>query len=237
MRCSLVCVAVVAIVVLVSGRPGTAVRDEKTPVATLAEHWKLIDSLMRLGLTQSAGDSVERIYKAATTTGAVDQTIKAIIYRMRLESLKEEDAFVKTLMRLGDEIKAAKFPVSAVLHSMLAECYWHYYQNNRGRFYERAPTVDYKAVDIRTWDLRAILEKTAAEYELSLQNQAVLKKTPLDIFDESILNKSAGSKFRPTLFDFLAFRAIDFYSTDDNGLTKPATEFSLNSAEYFKPFE
>ena len=237
MRCSLVCVAVVAIVVLVSGRPGTAVRDEKTPVATLAKPWKLIDSLMRLGLTQSAGDSVERIYKAATATGAVDQTIKAIIYRMRLESLKEEDAFVKTLMRLGDEIKAARFPVSVVLHSMLAECYWHYYQNNRRRFYERAPTVDYKAADIRTWDLRTILEKTAAEYELSLQNQAVLKKTPLDIFDESIINKSAGSKFRPTLFDFLAFRAIDFYSTDDNGLTKPATEFSLNSAEYFKPFE
>ncbi|HEX7511412.1 MAG TPA: MG2 domain-containing protein, partial [Chitinivibrionales bacterium] len=30
---------------------------------------------------------------------------------------------------------------------------------------------------------------------------------------------------------------IDFYSTDDNGLTRPATEFFLNSVEYFKPFE
>jgi hypothetical protein len=214
---------------------------EKPQVASSIEpytkSWQAVNKLMDDGLTASAMDTVNSIFKRAKTSGNADQMIKALIYNFRLESYKEEDAFVKTLSRLNAELTDAKFPVAPVLHSMLAECYWHYYNNNRWRFYDRSQTVNLDIKDIRTWDLRTIMEKMTQEYELSIKDANELKKKPLTIYNEVVNNNSAEEKLRPTLYDFLAHRAIDFFSLDDNELTKPSFEFTLNSAEYFQPYD
>ena len=94
----------------------------KTPASYTAS-WKTIDSLIDNGLTQSAIDSTKITLKAAKATSNSEQTIKALIYLMRLESFKEEDAFVKSIDRLNEEIVKASFPVKPLLQSMLAECY------------------------------------------------------------------------------------------------------------------
>jgi hypothetical protein len=127
--------------------------------------------------------------------------------------------------------------VAPVLHSMLAECYWHYYQNNRWRFSDRTQSTKFELKDIHTWDLATIMDKMTAEYELSLSDADELKKTPLSRYDETIADRSRDNNLRPTLYDFLAHRAIDFFSVDDGDLTRPAFEFTLNSSSYFKPFD
>ena len=141
--------------------------------------WHAVDSLFSAGLNQSALDTVDRIYKYAKSMDNQAQIIKAIVYRIKLESLNKEEALVNTLFKLNDEIKNSKFPATSVLHSLLAECYFHYYQRNRGRFYNRTqvPNIDFS--DIQTWDLRTIVEKMTAEFELSLQNPEALKKLRL----------------------------------------------------------
>jgi uncharacterized protein YfaS (alpha-2-macroglobulin family) len=199
--------------------------------------WYAVDSLISSGLTQSALDTVNRIYNDAKNNGNQVQTIKSIIYRIKLESYGEEDAFVKTLNKLNEEIKDSKFPATPLLHSMLGECYWHYYQNNRYRFYNRTQTANFDNADIHTWDLRTIMEKTTSEYELSLRDVADLKKTKPNIFSAVISNAEKDEKLRPTLYDFLANRAIDFFSIDDNELAKRAVEFTLNDANYFASFD
>ena len=200
-------------------------------------NWISIDSLNENGLTQSALNVIDTVFKKAKAASNADQTIKAIVYRMRYESVKEEDAFVKALTRLNEELKTATFPVAPVIHSMLAECYWHYYQENRWRFADRTQTTKFELKDIHTWDLKTIMEAMTAEYEFSLKDAEALKKTPLDLYDETIENRSKEKQLRPTLYDFLAHRAIDFFSYDDGDLTRPAFEFTLNSADYFKPFD
>jgi len=199
--------------------------------------WNAVDSLSSNGLTQSAHDTAVGIYKRAKAADNADQIIKALVYDIKLSSFKEEDAFVKTLSRLNMEISAAKFPVAQVLHSMLAECYWHYYQNNRWRFYNRTQTQNFDLKDIHTWDLRTIMEKMTQEYELSLKDADTLKKTPVKIYNEIIDNRSTGDSLRPTLYDFLSHRAIDFFFFDDNELTRPAFEFTLSSPDYFVSFD
>ena len=199
--------------------------------------WYAVDSLISSGLTQSALDTVNRIYNDAKNNGNQVQTIKSIIYRIKLESYGEEDAFVKTLKKLNEEINESKFPVTPLLHSMLAECYWRYYQNNRGRFYDRTQTANFDNTDIHTWDLRTIMEKTASEYELSLKDPLNLKKIKHDVFEAIISDGNLDWKLTPTLYDFLADRAIDFFSIDDNELTKPAVEFTLNDVNYLASFD
>jgi hypothetical protein len=214
--------------------------DKNTALASgekYSRSWKAIDSLTNNGLTQSALNAIDTVYKKAKAVSNADQMIKAIIFRMRFESYKEEDAFVKALDRLNQEVKTAVFPVAPVLHSMLAECYWHYYQNNRWRFSDRTQTTKFELKDIHTWDLATIMEAMTAQYELSLKDADELKKTPLARYDEIIADRSSDNNLRPTLYDFLAHRAIDFFSFDDGDLTRPAFEFTLNSADYFKPFD
>ena len=51
----------------------------------------------------------------------------------------------------------------------------------------------------------------------------------------SLLKILTARYLRPTLYDFLAHRAIDFFMNDEATLTKPIYKFEINSADYFKP--
>src|SRR3989339_82340 len=204
---------------------------------TYTADWRTIDSLKDQGLTESALKIVDAIYTKAKASQNADQMIKAIIFKMRFESYKEEYAFIKALDRLNKEFTDAAFPIAPLLHSMLAECYWHYYQNNRYRFYNRTQTVNFDLKDIHTWDLRTIMDRMRNEYKLSLLNADSLKKIKTDMYHEVITDHDESHILRPTVYDVLAHRAVDFFSADDEGLTKPAFEFTLNNAGYFKPFE
>jgi hypothetical protein len=108
-----------------------AVLPPSQKIESFEKSWRFVDSLMKTGLTASALDSVDCIYKTAKESDNVAQIVKSIMYQMKLWDIKEENAFVKSLNRLEAEIKDAKFPAAAMLHSMLAECLWGYYQNNR----------------------------------------------------------------------------------------------------------
>jgi len=198
--------------------------------------WRHIDSLIADGLTSSALDSTTALYSAAKQAQNGDQMVRALMYRMRLESYREEDALAKTIERLVDEIQQAPFPACAILSSMLAECYRHYYNANRWRFYERSQTVNFERGDIRTWDLRTITEAIADSYKASLRDAARLKKIELSSFGATIISHPE-SELRPTLYDLLCHRAIDYFSTDDNELIRPSSEFRLEGAEYFAPFD
>lgn len=199
--------------------------------------WQSVNSLIDDGLTEAALDSVESIHKRAIKAGNADQVIKSLIFSFQLLSSKEEEALIKVISRLNSEIKESSFPVKPVLHSMLAECYWNYYQNNRWRIFDRTQTDSPVSEDIRTWDLRRIMEKVTSEYYLSLKDEESLRKTRIDIYDEIIKDRYPDIKLRPTLYDLLAHRALDFFFTDDHGLTKPSFEFTINSPDYFLPFD
>lgn len=198
--------------------------------------WRHIDSLIADGLTSTALDSTAALYATAKETQNGDQMVRTLMYRMRLESYREEDALAKAIERLAEEIQEAPFPASAILSSMLAECYRHYYNVNRWRFYERTRTVNFERGDIRTWDLRTITEAIAGNYSASLRDAARLKKINISSFGATIVNNPESIQ-RPTLYDLLCHRAIDYFSTGDNDLVRPSVEFRLDGAEYFAPFD
>src|SRR5262249_50384536 len=123
-----------------------------------------------------------------------------------------------------------------LLHSMLAETYWNFYQQNRWKFLNRTEIVNYKSDDMNTWDLKKILEETVRHYKLSLENKEATQKVQVNAF-EDVLDSGVNAdarKFRPSLYDFLAHRAVDFYMNDESGLTQPANEFQLDNPIYFE---
>ncbi|MBI3519130.1 MAG: hypothetical protein HY062_07210 [Bacteroidetes bacterium] len=123
------------------------------------------------------------------------------------------------------------------MQSILADAFYQYFQNNRWRFYERTSTVNFKNDDIETWDLKAINYAIISNYKASLANKDSLKRTKIDMYD-AILNKGTNEcrQWRPTLYDFLAHRALSYFMSSETDVTRPANQFTINNDEFLKPY-
>ncbi|MES2591160.1 MAG: alpha-2-macroglobulin family protein [Bacteroidota bacterium] len=205
--------------------------------STYSKEWKKVDSLANQGLNKSALEVVDGIYNKAKAESNASQFVKAIIHRMKFEQFIEEYSLVKALNKLKEETKDASYPVKPVLQSMLAESYWQYYQNNRWKFYNRTTTVNFDNNDITTWDLKTIFSEVLKNYQASLEKTDSLQRTPLNIYDEILVSGYDSRKFRPTLYDFLAHRAVDFYMNDEPEISRPAYKFELSNLNYFSDYE
>ncbi len=195
--------------------------------------WQQVTDFESKGLPESALKTVDEIYRQAKAESNDAQLVKAVIHQFKFKDQKEENPFVLNINALQKEIAAARFPVKPVLHSMLAEMYWSYYQNNRWKFASRTETAGLENDDIETWSLEKIVQETFEHYQLSLQDAAKAKQLDIGVYQEILqYGNKKGRELCPTLYDFLAHRALDFYTGDEPQLTKPAYTFTLNSADY-----
>ncbi|MBA3663162.1 MAG: hypothetical protein H0W61_03005 [Bacteroidetes bacterium] len=205
---------------------------------TFASLWKRVDSCEKKGLTESALKIIDVIYNKAKVDNNAPQFVKAVLHRMKFESYKEEFSLEKSILKLRDEATTARFPVKPVLQSILADAYWQYYNNNKYKFYNRTATVGFKNDDITTWDLKTITYAAISNYKESLANTDSLKRTRIDIYDD-ILDKGSeeGRKWRPTLYDFLAHRALNFFKSTEIDVARPAHRFTVNEDVYLLPYK
>lgn len=198
--------------------------------------WRVVDSLEQNGLTKSALTEVEAIYDKAEKEDNHEQILKSLIVKAKFQSYVEEDAFVNTVRELTVEATKSEYPLDPLLHSVIAEMYWQYYQRNRWKFQSRSTTSNFDNDDILTWDLNKIIEVTTKQYLLSIEDIESLRRTPVETFSEIIVMDSA-SHYRPFLYDFLAHRAADFFMNGESNLTAPINEFALDNPLYLKPYE
>jgi uncharacterized protein YfaS (alpha-2-macroglobulin family) len=198
--------------------------------------WKTADSLIEKGLTKSALDAVGKIYTKAVKEDNAPQLIKTVMYKVRLTSQMEESFLEKSIAELNQELKISKFPATPVLHSITASLYWQYYQNNRWKILDRSTGVNGKPEDLSTWNRQQLMSACLHHYLESLENAEQSKTLKIDFYDE-IINKGsvAGRKLRPTFYDFLAHRAIDFFTGAEASWESNEADFDFNKNELFLP--
>lgn len=195
--------------------------------------WKKVDSCESKGLTESALKIVDFIYEKAKKDNNAPQFVKAVMVRMKFKQYKEEFSLEKNINELSVEVKQSKFPVKPVLQSLLADAYWQYFNNNRWKFYNRSQTVNFKNDDIETWDLKTITDAVIKNYKASLSNADSLKATKVEVFDDIIHKGTTDCRnWRPTLYDFLAHRALPFFSNTEPDIQRPAARFTVNDDTY-----
>lgn len=199
------------------------------------KNWKKVEDLEKKGLTKSATTEVTAIYKLAQKDNNDVQQVKACMYLIKYRSRVEEDSRENNIFYVDTLIAGAKAPAKNILQSMQAEMFWQYLQNNRWKFYDRTKLKEEKSKDINTWSIDKIHSVISKLYKASLQNDAVLKATKLDGYSAIIVKGENTRQLRPTLFDFLAHRALDYFTTDENDLTKPAYAFKIDDATAFAP--
>ena len=208
--------------------------ETKTPYKEL---WFTVDSLINIGQPKTALEAVLVIYEKAKTENNSPEFIKSVLYKMRLKAAFEENHFVKSIAELEAEIKATKGSQKAILQSILAETYWNYYNQNSWKIHQRSETINFDKKDIETWTIKDLVNATVKNYNSSLKNAAELQKISLKNFDLIIDPQQNSKKYRPTLYDLLAHRAVDFFSNTVPGITRPADKFDINSEDYFLPWQ
>lgn len=213
------------------------------PLTTFIKSYRLVDSLANAGLPKSALEMVKNIYRIAKREKNDPEYIKAVIYKAKLQSEFREDFITETIRELKSEIDSATEPGRQILNSILAEVYWKYYQNNRYRLRDRSQVKDAGDDSIQNWDLTTLSAKIISTYHSSLEN-AVLLKTKLISEYQGMLEKTMKKKgdpdpadrrdpFRPALYDFLAWRALDYFMSTDGPAQISANAFAVDDPGYF----
>ncbi len=215
----------------------TQEKSQSIQTTGFEKQWKQVDSLSNLGQPKSALVIVDKICSQSKKDKNDQQFIKAVIYRIKLQSDYREDALAGTIKDLKKEIKVAEEPVNQILNSLLAEVYWRYYQNNRYIFSSRTQVVNNASDSIQTWDLNTLSRTIIRTYQLSLENAALLKSVPIKNFEQILevpgKNTVAIRAFRPTLYDFLAWRALDYYMGNSGPKQVSAASFKIDNPAYF----
>jgi uncharacterized protein YfaS (alpha-2-macroglobulin family) len=198
-----------------------------------AAAWKKIDSLIqKKGLVQSAVAEINKIYARAKAEKNDPQLIKALVYRAGISESFTEDALEKTVKEFEKEILVAKEPARSILNSITADIYLNYFQQNRWKLYDRTATVDFQKDDIATWSVDDFHKKIMALLDASLKSPSILQKILLTQYDAVVL-KGNTRVLRPTVYDLLAHKALEYYKAEEMNITRPAYSFELNDDRLF----
>ena len=197
--------------------------------------WKKIDELItKSRLPKSALAEVKKLYALAKKENQPAQVIRTLVYTAYLQDDLRENNDVLSIKELEKEIQTQKEPAASILKSILATYYLDYLQQNRYQLYDRTNTIHFNKNDIATWTLEDLHKKISELFLSSLGNEQLLKQTKLEPFD-AIIIKGNLRYLRPTLYDLLAHRALEYFVSDERDIVKPSFAFEIDQPEAFAP--
>jgi uncharacterized protein YfaS (alpha-2-macroglobulin family) len=199
------------------------------------QEWAVIDSLEKQGLPRSALEKVEALYPRAQAEGEHAQFVKVLIYLNKYQSQLEEYGPSKAILRLEEEAAKAAFPIQPVLHSLIGELYQNFASQNEWRLAERTNIPATLPDDLNTWSLAQLQEAAAEHFLRSVSDERALEVPIADFAAITQPGSADADGLRPTLYDFLAHRAIDYFADARSYLSQPAYRFQMEQEEAFGP--
>lgn len=142
--------------------------------------------------------------------------LKELISRMKEELETDYDRFPELIGEVETLLAANPGVASqAMLHSMAAEMYHTYYMADRWKYDRRTAMTGYTPEDIREWSGNLFDEKIREHLSLSLQPAEALQHTPAHLYADIMEKGKDAPQYRPTLYDFLAQRAIELEPSEE----------------------
>jgi hypothetical protein len=189
--------------------------------------WKQVDEAIRNNLPKTAQTILDQIIPAAMEDQAYAEATKAICLKISLEGQIQGGKAEEKIVLLETEIADAPEEMKPVMETILAHWYWNYFQQNSWRFIQRTQTAEPPGEDITTWDLPRILAEIDTHFMLALDAEQQLKTIPIDEWDDLLEEGTVPDSYRPTLYDFLVFEALSFYSAGEQAGTIPQDSFEI----------
>lgn len=145
------------------------------------------------------------------------QTAKEIVqYQEKYKAIieKYDDGADSVYRYLLNQIDATQddIPANAVWHSYLATCLVDKYQSDSYSIKSRTPVQNVLPENLSLWDGQTFRQQIVLHFQQSLLSVNRLMEIPLSDYEE-MLCLSPSILYRPTLFDFLAHQACNYYAS------------------------
>lgn len=189
--------------------------------------WQKIDSLIYKELPKSALAEVSKLYAQSVKDKEEAQRLKAIICKGHLALVVEEENFKTVIAQLEKELKTAKQPSQQIIQSLLADVYLRYFEMQRWKMYDRKKTNSISS-NPDTWSAEDFHQRITQLYTASLKNPVLLQQTSIDIYEPILIR--GEKKLRPTLYDLLAHKFLDYLQSSEMDISEPIDAFTLNDA-------
>jgi hypothetical protein len=212
---------------------GCAAIKQNTHMADAKQNpsWVRIDSLADLGQYATALEATNAVLASARAAQDWRTEFRAWMYKGRfMQHTGVEPKEIITAMEA--RAATAEIPLRQLLHSVVAEQWWGYYQQNRWRIMDRTNLAE-ATDDPDTWDQAAFMRKVIAEYTASLQPADALGAIRVGELAPLLEPDNADLRLRPTLLDLLAHRALEVFRNSETRLAEHAGHFQLNDAQAF----
>lgn len=211
-----------------------AQKNNNSNMDNYKSEWEKIDKLENEGKTKTALETIESLLIRARNEKNTAQVVKSLFHKYKYQMIIEEESTSKIVADLKANIEKANGVEKALLQSILGEMLNQFYINNSYQFANRT-NVDSIALadDFMTWDQKRFNDESRKLYAASLEQAILLQNTDISSISEILNYEGKNSGLRPTLYDFLAHRAIEFYSNGNDNDEIGTDEFEVNSPEYF----
>ena len=191
--------------------------------------WKEVEEAIQKGLPKTAITNLEPIIQGALKDKAYAEAVKAIGEKIALEGNIQGNKPEEKITRLEAEIAKAPKEMVPLLETLLADWYWQYFQQNRWRFMQRTATAAPPGKDFTTWDLPRLFAEIDKQFQKALAAEKILKATPISAWDDLLQKGTMPDSYRPTLYDFIAHEALEFYTSGEQAAAKPEDAFELSA--------
>ena len=184
------------------------------------ELWKQVQQAERQSLPKSAAATLQEIYDSAIADEDYPEAVRACARRYSIEGQINQPVAPYVIRKMSAEMENFPDQVRPVMKVILANWFFSYYSQNRWRFAQRSQTGQSPSEDFETWDLKRLLSQIDELFTDALASSDELKQIPISDYDELLDGGKVLDSHRPTLFDFIAFQALDFYSLDEQIVRK-----------------
>jgi len=191
------------------------------------EAWKKYDDAVKKGLPKTAIAVLEPIITDAIKEKAYGEAIRAIGLKISLEGNIQGNKPEEKIVRMEQAIEDAPRQMKPVLSAVLANWYWHYFQQNRYRLVRRTATATAPGSDFTTWDLPRLISEIDKQFSSTLDMSESLKTVKVSDYDRLLEKGTMPDSFRPTMYDFLVYNALQFYSMGEQAGSRSQDAFDL----------
>lgn len=170
------------------------------------------------------------------TTSFAQQTPQEIASELKSYTQilqRYDNGFDSVYHSMNQQIQKQSKPENrAIWHSCLAQFLFDYYQQNRWKIMNRTRVEGEIPDDPNVWDVQTLMTQAIYHYQQSLQDERALMRIPIKDY-KPILDSVRSEEYRPTLYDFLAFRFLDFLLEANNVMPVPEVTFDINNPKYW----
>lgn len=175
--------------------------------------WKQAEQAQKQSRPQTVIELTDRIYRKALVEKNAGQLFKAYICRENFKQTLTPDSLSNTLLYMENWVEKTQDKVEkAILHSLLAEEYVDYWNQNRREVSGRSDlAVDEPIVDIRTWSSRQFIEQVDRHSFIALSDVNDLLGVQTSDYQPFIVLEDASAYYGHDFYHLLASRSIGFY--------------------------